>query len=252
MSAAKTCLSVNVNKLATLRNSRGKNNPDVVKTALQIVTFGAEGITVHPRPDGRHIRRQDVVDLKRSLTVELNIEGYPTDDFLELVEEVRPAQVTLVPDPPHVLTSNAGWRVAQNFTTLGPAIERIHKCGARVSLFIDPKTVETADWESLVKLRADRVELYTEAYAEAYPTPQKAQILRQYREAGLEAIHRGLQVNAGHDLNLENLTEFCRALPFLSEVSIGHALICDALQFGLDRTVRLYLDAIGAAVLTKS
>lgn len=240
-----TKLSVNVNKLATLRNSRGKNNPDVIKGALDIIGFGGEGITVHPRPDERHIRKTDVYELKKRLGVtELNVEGYPSDDFIRMILEVKPAQVTLVPDPPHVLTSNAGWRVKENEALLRDVTARLKTSGARVSVFIDPETMQEDEYRLLRDIGVDRVELYTEKYAETYSAPEHASVLAKYREAAERARAVGLGVNAGHDLNTENLTALIRAIPWIDEVSIGHALICDALYWGLKETVARYLKCI--------
>lgn len=240
-----TKLSVNVNKLATLRNSRGKNNPDVIKGALDIISYGGEGITVHPRPDERHIRKTDVYELKKHLgTTELNVEGYPSDDFIRMILEVKPAQVTLVPDPPHVLTSNAGWRVKENEALLRDVTTRLKTSGARVSVFIDPETMQEDEYQLLREIGVDRVELFTERYAETYSTPEHAAVLAKYREAAERARAAGLGVNAGHDLNTENLTALIRAIPWIEEVSIGHALICDALYWGLKETVARYLKCI--------
>jgi len=242
-----TSLSVNVNKLATLRNSRGKNNPDVLRCALDIVRFGGQGITVHPRPDERHIRRSDVFALKAALDpigVELNIEGYPSEDFLRMVEEVRAAQCTLVPDPPEALTSNAGWRVSENQTLLESAAQRLGAKGVRTSVFIDPVTTSPAEYGILKRLGVDRVELYTEAFAEHWGRADGEEVLARYRRAAELARGASLGVNAGHDLSLENLTARIRAIPWMDEVSIGHALICDALSLGLETTVKRYLSCI--------
>ena len=251
-----TKLSVNVNKLATIRNSRGKNNPDVVKTALDIVRFGAHGITVHPRPDERHIRRQDVYDLKKRLaaektaettaetTVEFNIEGYPSDDFLCMVEEVRPEQCTLVPDPPHVLTSNAGWRVSENHKALADTARRLQNAKVRASVFVEPKQISQDELSWLADQGIQRVELYTESFAENYATPAQEKVTGEYIKTAEMALKAGLAINAGHDLNLDNLGYFARKIPQLAEVSIGHALICDALYLGLQETVRRYLGCL--------
>lgn len=238
---AKTKLSVNVNKLATIRNSRGKNNPDVLKHALEIISFGAHGITVHPRPDERHIRKTDVYELKREINVELNIEGYPSEDFLKMVEEVRPAQCTLVPDPPHVLTSNAGWRVTENLELLKAVSARLKAKGVRVSVFVDPKTMRDEEYARLAEAGIDRVELYTEDYAETFGTPQAPAVIKTYVRAAELARQAHLGVNAGHDLNTENLRPLVEAIPWMDEVSIGHALICDALNWGMKATVQKYL-----------
>jgi pyridoxine 5-phosphate synthase len=247
-----TKLSVNVNKLATLRNSRGKNNPDVLKGALDILRFGGEGITVHPRPDERHIRRSDVYQLKSALKggaepVELNIEGYPSEDFLAMVEDVKPAQCTLVPDPPDVLTSNAGWRVRENRELLGEVASRLKAAGVRSSVFVDPETMNDDEYALLKELGIDRVELYTEAYAETFGTARAADVLARYKRSAELARAAGLGINAGHDLNLDNLTALIREIPWIDEVSIGHALICDALYLGLEETVKRYLGCIRAA-----
>ncbi|MCM2283018.1 MAG: pyridoxine 5'-phosphate synthase [Bdellovibrionaceae bacterium] len=233
-----------MNKIATLRNSRGKNLPDVLKVSLDIERFGAEGITVHPRPDGRHIRKEDVDALKANIKVELNVEGYPSDDFLTMVENVVPAQATLVPDPPHVLTSNAGWRVTENEALLAEVVERLRAKGIRVSVFIDPRTVGENDWRLLRKLGVDRVELYTEEYADAFSTPRRDEVTALYRSAAEQAQAHGLGVNAGHDLNLINLRHLVTAIPWIDEVSIGHALISDALYDGLEKTVARYLSCL--------
>lgn len=239
-----TVLSVNVNKLATLRNSRGKNNPDVVQSALDLIRLGAQGITVHPRPDGRHIRFSDVEALKSVIDVELNVEGYPSEDFLVLVAKVRPAQVTLVPDPPGVLTSNAGWDVGQTANLLKSVVARLKQIPTRVSVFVDPQTMNNEDWATLREINVDRVELYTERYAEKFATPEQDQVLRDYKSAAQMARNVGLGVNAGHDLNLDNLSSLIDEIPWMDEVSIGHALICDALYLGYPETIRRYLNCL--------
>jgi pyridoxine 5-phosphate synthase len=232
-----TRLSVNINKLATLRNARGGNNPDVVATALLIERYGAQGITVHPRPDERHIRRSDARALKPLLTTEFNIEGYPTDDFIALVLEVRPAQVTLVPDPPEALTSNAGWDARTHKAFLQDVIARFKSAGIRTSLFMgtDPEQIGHA-----ADTGTDRIELYTEPYAAGYQQDREA-VVAPFVWAGERAAQLGLGLNAGHDLDRDNLRYFAQQVPGLLEVSIGHALICDALTFGLQNTVGLYL-----------
>lgn len=232
-----TRLSVNINKVATLRNARGENNPDVVKFALHCEEVGAEGITVHPRPDERHIRRSDVRELKKVIATEFNMEGYPSEDFLQLVEENRPAQATLVPDKPDQLTSSSGWDVISNRDLLQPIIDRLHKAGVRCSIFVaaDPEQVRAA-----AAIGADRVELYTKPYADLYPqAPEKA--IAPFIEAARAAQETGIGLNAGHDLSLENLAYFHKNIPNLDEVSIGHALISDALYLGIDETIRRYL-----------
>lgn len=232
-----TRLSVNINKIATLRNARGANNPDVVKAAVDCERFGAQGITVHPRPDERHIRYDDVIALKRVVTTEFNIEGYPDDRFMKLISEVRPAQATLVPDPPGVLTSNAGWDTVGRAAFLKPIIQEIKKLGIRVSLFVDPseKMVEGA-----AVAGADRIELYTEPYAAHYKV-NREQAIAPYIASALLGKQLGMGLNAGHDLDLHNLNFLKQSIPDLDEVSIGHALICDALYLGLENAIQLYL-----------
>ena len=235
-----TKLSVNVNKIAVVRNSRGGNQPDVVRAACDIERFGADGITVHPRPDARHIRYGDVRDLKAVLRTELNVEGNPTPSFMELVLEVAPRQVTLVPDAPDAVTSNAGWDTVRNRAFLSDICARLHERRIRVSVFVDPRPAMVA---GAAACGADRVELYTEAYARDYAADREA-ALAPYLEAAEEARRCGLGLNAGHDLNLENLRFFADRIPWLEVVSIGHALICDALYFGLENTVGLYRRAL--------
>jgi pyridoxine 5-phosphate synthase len=231
-----TYLSVNVNKIATLRNARGENNPDVLKVATDCEAFGAQGITVHPRPDERHIRRADVYDLRGILKTEFNIEGNPTPEFVELVLRVRPEQVTLVPDSADAITSSAGWNVDENFDFLCEVVERFRDAGIRTSIFVDPN-VETI--RLAAKTGADRVELYTKPYADNYANNRDAAVA-PYVEASKAAHNLGLGVNAGHDLSLENLEFFHDSVPYLNEVSIGHALICDALYLGLEETIKRY------------
>ncbi|MBP6409736.1 MAG: pyridoxine 5'-phosphate synthase [Pseudarcicella sp.] len=233
-----TRLSVNINKIATLRNSRGGNNPDLLKVALDCERFGAEGITVHPRPDERHIRYSDVYLLKENISTEFNIEGNPTEKkFVELVLATRPAQVTLVPDVLGAVTSNAGWDTLQNKSLLTDLIAQFHSAGIRTSIFVDadPRMIEGAK-----ETGTDRIELYTEPYAEHYVT-NKAQAIQKFIESAQIANNIGLGINAGHDLSLENLRFFQQNIPQLLEVSIGHALICDALYLGLENTIQLYL-----------
>lgn len=240
-----TSLSVNVNKLATLRNSRGKNNPDVVQGALDLISFGAQGITVHPRPDERHIRRSDVYALAKVVkTVEFNIEGYPSDDFLKMVVEVKPAQATLVPDPPEALTSNAGWKVRENESILKKVAARLKPAGIRTSVFVDPATMADDEYRLLKSIGIDRVELYTERFAEDFGGAKSEDVLATYERAARLARESGLGVNAGHDLSLENLTGLIRRIPWIDEVSIGHALVCDALYLGFEETIRRYLNCI--------
>ena len=236
-----TRLSVNVNKLATLRNARGKNNPDVLKMSLEIISYGAQGITVHPRPDGRHIRQDDVYGIANAIEVEFNIEGYPDQSYLDLVHSIKPAQCTLVPDPPHVLTSNAGWEIEKNLIFLSDTIDRLHQDGIRTSLFIDPMRFSTQELRALAQTKTDRVELYTEAYAEAFGTDHLSEVLGIYKKVAEDVGNLGIGINAGHDLNLDNLHYFIQAIPSIAEVSIGHALICDALNFGMQETIKKYL-----------
>jgi pyridoxine 5-phosphate synthase len=232
-----TRLSVNINKIATLRNARGGNNPDVIKVAQDCERFGAQGITVHPRPDERHIRYSDVIQLKKVVTTEFNIEGYPDERYLQLIAEVKPAQATLVPDPPTAITSNAGWDTVANKVFLKEIVDRIKALGVRVSIFVDPqpKMVEGA-----AILKADRIELYTEPYAREFKVSRTISI-KPYIESAQVAHSLGLGINAGHDLDLENLKFLKENVPFLDEVSIGHALICDSIYFGLENTIQLYL-----------
>jgi len=232
-----TRLSVNINKIATLRNARGGNLPDVLQVARDCQRYGARGITVHPRPDERHIRYRDVIDLKPFISTEFNIEGYPSETFVDLVIKVKPDQVTLVPDPPGVLTSNAGWNTVKHAGFLREVIAEFRRHQIRTSVFIetDPLMIEKA-----AQTGTDRVELYTESYAKQFPAnPELA--VRPFVQAALVAEKNGLGLNAGHDLNLENLAFFARHVAGLLEVSIGHALICDALYYGLENTIQLYL-----------
>ena len=231
-----TNLSVNINKVATLRNARGGNEPDVVAVALDCERFGADGITVHPRPDERHIRYQDVLDLKPQLKTEFNIEGYPSVRFLDLVCSVVPTQVTLVPDSPEQITSNSGWDTRANQQLLTDIVARLHEHEIRASIFIDPMP-QMAEYAALTG--ADRIELYTEPYARLYPT-DPASAIRPFIETAHEARSCGLAVNAGHDLSLRNLGYFINEIPFVAEVSIGHQLICDALYLGLNETIKQY------------
>lgn len=235
-----TRLSVNINKIATLRNARGGNMPDVVKAALDCERFGAEGITVHPRPDERHIRYSDVRAMRPLLKTEFNIEGNPTGSFVALVCEVVPDQVTLVPDAPDAITSNAGWDTVRNYSFLARMCDTFRSRGIRTSIFIDPDPKMA---EGAFKCGADRVELYTAAYAEKYPAdPEEA--IAPYLETAQAAREFGLGLNAGHDLSLDNLSRFIRTIPWTDEVSIGHALICDALYMGLESTINQYLSKI--------
>lgn len=234
-----TKLSVNINKIATIRNARGGDTPNVVLAARRCQEFGAEGITVHPRPDARHITYQDVRDLRPVVTTEFNIEGYPSDSFLDLVCSVRPEQVTLVPDPPGALTSDSGWAVADHRDFLTPIVDRLHEAGIRVSLFVG---TEQRHISAAAEIGADRIELYTEPYAAAIArSADPAEVVAPFVEAARRAAECGLGVNAGHDLNLDNLEYFVQHVSPLDEVSIGHALISDALYLGLEETVRRYL-----------
>lgn len=232
-----TKLSVNINKVATIRNARGGNNPDVVKTALDCERFGAQGITVHPRPDERHITYKDTIDLKPVLKTEFNIEGYPDERFMELVERTTPAQATLVPDAPDAITSNAGWDTVNQYELLKPIVDKLKSFGVRVSIFVDPdvKMVEGA-----AKLGANRIELYTEPYATHYHKNREAAVA-PYILAANVAKKLNLGVNAGHDLDLQNLKYLKQNIPNLDEVSIGHALVCDALYYGWENTIQMYL-----------
>ncbi len=231
-----TRLSVNINKIATLRNSRGGNNPDISHAAMDIESFGAQGITVHPRPDERHITKQDVYDLKKVVTTEFNIEGYPDDRYIHIIEDIKPAQATLVPDKPDQLTSNHGWNTVKDAKQLQEIIEHLKKI-CRVSVFVDANS-------DMVKgakdCGADRVELYTQSYAENY-LKNREQAIAPFVKAAQTAKEIGLGLNAGHDLSLENLEYYKQTIPWTDEVSIGHALICDALYYGLKNTVGMYL-----------
>ena len=231
-----TKLSVNINKIATIRNARGGNIPNVCNVALDCERFGADGITVHPRPDERHIRYQDVLDLKPILKTEFNIEGYPSPDFIKLVKAVKPHQVTLVPDPPETVTSSAGWDTVKNIDFLKEVVADFQSAGIRVSIFVDTnlKNIEFA-----AKSGTDRVELYTEPYATNYPV-NREKAAAPFVEAARLAQKLGLGLNAGHDLSLENLAYLHSLIPWLDEVSIGHALIADTLYFGLEDTIKRY------------
>lgn len=236
-----TQLSVNINKIATLRNARGENVPDILHVAVDCQDFGADGITVHPRPDERHIRRADVYDLRPVVRKEFNIEGYPTDSFMTMVLQVRPEQVTLVPDAADAITSSAGWDTIAHCDFLTAVVERLKDAGIRSSIFVAP---EARFIEGAARTGADRVELYTKPYADAFEADAYSAV-SPYVEASKAAHNMGLGVNAGHDLSLRNLAFFHSALPYLNEVSIGHALISDALYLGLERTIREYLACLG-------
>ncbi len=230
-------LSVNINKLATIRNARGGNNPDLVSWAKKIQSYGAHGITVHPRPDQRHIRKSDVPALKAAVSTEYNIEGYPSDDFIKLIKEIKPEQCTLVPDPPHVLTSNAGWKVSEQKELLTKVLKELSAI-TRVSVFVEPDTFSFKDAKVLKELGAQRVELYTEEFAKNHSSVSK------YKETAALCLEAGLELNAGHDLDLNNLATLISEIPEIKEVSIGHALICEALEFGMEETIKRYLDVL--------
>ncbi len=235
-----TKLSVNINKIAVVRNSRGGNMPNLLGAALNIEGYGAAGITVHPRPDARHIRYDDVRDLKRELSTELNVEGNPTPSFIDMVLEVCPAQVTLVPDAEDAITSNAGWDTIAHREFLIDVTKRFQSAGIRVSIFVDPIPAMV---DGAKEVGADRVELYTEAYAAGY-SANREEAIAPYVATAQRAKELGLGLNAGHDLDLNNLKYFVEQIPFIDEVSIGHALICDALYMGLENSVSLYLRAL--------
>jgi len=235
-----TRLSVNVNKIATLRNARGGNNPNVVQVAIDCERFGAEGITVHPRPDERHITYQDVLDLKKVVTTEFNIEGYPDKRFMDLVAKVKPQQATLVPDPPDVLTSNAGWNTVKHESFLKEIITELKSQNIRTSIFVD---TNLANIDGAMTVDTDRIELYTEPYADLFPK-NKEKAVEPFVIAATRAHDLGLGINAGHDLDLKNLKFLVTTIPFIDEVSIGHALISDALYYGLENTIQMYLQQL--------
>ena len=231
-----TKLSVNINKVATIRNARGGNNPDLVQFAINCERYGADGITVHPRPDERHIKKSDVFLLKKVVKNEFNIEGFPSKDFIDLVLEVKPNQVTLVPDPPNILTSNAGWDTIKNQNFLKTTVKKFKELGIRTSLFVEAdKNMILAAKET----NTDRIELYTEEYARNY-TKNKNKAIKPFVDAAKLAAEINLDLNAGHDLDINNLNFFFSNIKKLKEVSIGHALICDALYFGLENTIQMY------------
>jgi pyridoxine 5-phosphate synthase len=232
-----TRLSVNINKIATLRNARGGNNPDVIKVAIDCERFGAQGITVHPRPDERHIRYKDVLMLRDVVTTEFNIEGYPDERYVKMMHEVKPAQATLVPDPPNAITSNAGWDTIKHESFLRDIVQEIKSLGVRVSIFVDPSPRMV---DGAIAIGADRVELYTEPYAVEYLVNKEIAI-KPYIESAKIAHAGGVGINAGHDLDLNNLKYLHQNIPHLDEVSIGHALVSDALYYGLENTIQLYL-----------
>ncbi len=233
-------LSVNINKAATLRNARGGNMPDVEQIAKDCESFGAQGITVHPRPDGRHIRYSDVYAIKPNIRTELNIEGYPSQSFIDLVLDVKPTQVTLVPDAPNALTSDAGWKVQEHFELLSGLADLFKRHQIRMSIFVE---TDLTNLEWAARTGTDRIELYTELYAQRYAIDREAAVA-PFVEAAERAHELGLGINAGHDLNLQNLSFFASRVPWLEEVSIGHALICDALYYGLKETIRLYKNCL--------
>lgn len=235
-----TNLSVNINKIATLRNARGENVPDLLKVAADCEAFGADGITVHPRPDERHIRRDDVYRLRPLVKTEFNIEGYPSPEFMELVLQVKPEQVTLVPDAADAITSSAGWEVGEHMEFLTSIVDRLRDAGIRSSIFVG---TDIANIQLAARAGADRVELFTKPYADLYPKDPEAAVA-PFVEAAHAAFSAGLGVNAGHDLSLVNLAYFHRNIPRLSEVSIGHALVCDALYLGLEKTIHEYKECL--------
>ncbi len=235
-----THLSVNINKIATLRNARGENRPDLLQMAIDIQQMGADGITVHPRPDQRHIRRDDVYRLRPAVHTEFNIEGYPSEEFLDLVLKVKPEQVTLVPDAPDQLTSTSGWDVVSNKHFLTPIVERLRDAGIRTSIFVG---TDIDNIKAAAATGADRIELYTKPYAAAFAS-NREKAVEPFVAASIAAHKAGLGVNAGHDLDLDNLQHFAKELPFLNEVSIGHALICDALYLGMPETISRYRAAL--------
>jgi pyridoxine 5-phosphate synthase len=246
-----TQLSVNVNKLATLRNSRGKNTPDVAEMAKRILEWGAQGITVHPRPDGRHIRLDDVRVLnrlvqdwnrERDTKIEFNIEGYPSPDYIELIREIQPDQATLVPDPPEALTSNAGWDLLAQEAILTSILKELRQeTKARVSVFVDPAAFDENQTAALSRLRPHRIELYTERFSDHFHSPERDQVVEDYRRVSEIARDLGIGVNAGHDLNQDNLGYLIQRIPWIDEVSIGHAIVCEALIDGFEKTVKNYL-----------
>jgi pyridoxine 5-phosphate synthase len=235
-----TSLSVNINKLATIRNARGGNNPDLIYWADKIQKLGAHGITIHPRPDERHIRQQDVFDLKPHVTTEFNIEGYPNAAFIKLIQKIKPDQCTLVPDPPEVLTSNAGWNLATQEDILLKVLPKLTP-HTRVSIFVEPKTTSLETAKKLKNMGVLRAEIYTEDFAKH---PDDAEVLKRYRDCADQLLKAGLELNAGHDLDLNNLGRLISLIPEIKEVSIGHALICDSLELGMSKTIESYLKVL--------
>ena len=235
----KTRLSVNVNKIATLRNARGGNNPNILDLIKKIESFGAEGITVHPRNDERHITLNDVYEISKIVKTDFNIEGYPDKRFLKIINDINPEQVTLVPDAPDVVTSNRGWKESDIDFDLKSIVKSIKKIGSKVSLFIDP-SISMVNFA--LDYGVDRIELYTGTYAESFSNNRD--IIDKYISVSEYAYNNGIEINAGHDLDLENLRFFKKSIPYLYEVSIGHALICDSLSYGLERTIKMYLDKL--------
>ncbi|MEZ4873189.1 MAG: pyridoxine 5'-phosphate synthase [Bdellovibrionales bacterium] len=248
-----TLLSVNVNKIATLRNARGNDLPNLKQVTKDLLNFGAQGITVHPRPDERHITRKDVYELKPLIAdfnkshnthIEFNVEGFPSPEFMDLMQDIRPEQVTLVPDPPDVITSNAGWDCEHNREFLIPIVETLKKWGCRVSLFVDPVDVTENFVSAIGDIGCERAELYTEKFALQFAAGEKDSAVAPYIAAA-ELLNRGnIQLNAGHDLNLQNVRFLIRKVPKIKEVSIGHALVCEALYLGLQQTVKNYLEEL--------
>lgn len=246
-----TKLSVNVNKVATLRNARGDNAPNLIQVCKDIISFGSQGITVHPRPDERHIKQQDVYDIKKLLLsypsqkrVEFNIEGYPSDEYVKLVKDTKPEQCTLVPDPPDVITSNAGWRVEENKNALSEAVKKLKPHTQRISVFIDPYEFTDQDVEVLNKIGVDRIELYTEKFAKDFNTSKIEATLQMYKSAASKALSKNIGLNAGHDLSLQNIKFLIQSIPKIKEVSIGHALICESLYEGLKVVINKYLNEL--------
>ena len=237
-----TKLSVNINKLATLRNARGGNNPDLIYWAKKIQSLGAHGVTVHPRPDERHIKKQDVFDLKPVVSTEFNIEGYPNKDFIELIQSIKPEQCTLVPDPPEVLTSNAGWDLETQESILTEVLPQLTPY-TRVSIFVEPKTITLEAAQKLKALNVKRAEIYTEDFAKHPAAPET---LKKYRICADQLLKAGLELNAGHDLDLNNLNILINLIPEIKEVSIGHALVCEALERGMEQTIKAYLEILNS------